>query len=417
MKIAIIGSGISGLTVADSIHQKHDITVFEAGHYIGGHTNTIDVDCDGREIPVDTGFIVFNDRTYPNFIELLDRLGVSSQSAPMTFSVRDDQSNLEYRGADLGGLFAQKRNLIRPSFHRLLLDIMKFNRESENILKEDNTSETVCEYFARHRYSPQFYEKYFLPLGSAIWSCPNNVFEQFPIHFIVRFYRHHGLVSLNDRPQWRVIKNGSREYIAPLIRPFANRIQPNTPVMSVERQPDRILIKTEKDEAVFEHVVFACHADQALNLLGGQATIQEREILESFPYTPNEAVLHFDDSVLPRRKRAWAAWNYHIGQETNEAATLTYNMNILQGIEASKTFCVTLNSNDRIDSNKIIRRIEYSHPAFDSRQQQAQNRFDELAGANRTSYCGAYWGNGFHEDGVISGLMAAKPLLARGDHE
>lgn len=417
MKVAIIGSGISGLTVADSIHPTHDTTVFEAAHYIGGHTNTIDVDCDNRKIAVDTGFIVFNDRTYPNFIALLDRLGVASQPAPMTFSVRCDITNLEYRGANLGGLFAQNRNLFRPSHYRMLFDITRFNRDSNNILDQGETAGTVAEYFSRHQYSTQFYEKYFLPLGSAIWSCPKNILENFPIHFIVQFYRHHGLLSLKDRPQWRVLCHGSREYVAPLTSPFADRIRLNTPVMSIDRQSDRILVKTQNDVAAFDHVVFACHADQTLRILGTHATKQEREILGAFSYVPNEAVLHFDESVLPRRKRAWAAWNYHIADDTSEKATMTYNMNLLQGIDATRTFCVTLNSQHRIDPAKIIRRIDYSHPAFDVRQNQMQNRFDELLGANRSSYCGAYWGNGFHEDGVVSGLAVAKFLTKQNGHE
>ncbi|MCH2182634.1 MAG: FAD-dependent oxidoreductase [Mariniblastus sp.] len=417
MKIAIIGSGISGLTVAESIHDLHDITVFEASHYVGGHTNTIDVDCDGRTIPVDTGFIVFNDRTYPNFIQMLDRLGVASQPAPMTFSVRCDASNLEYRGADLRGLFAQKRNLFRPSFHRLLWDIVKFNRESEKVLEGGDTTETVSDFFSRHSYSPQFYEKYFLPLGSSIWSCPHTVFEQFPIYFIVRFYRHHGLLSLKDRPQWRVLCHGSRSYVAPLTQPFAERIHLKTPVLSIDRQGDRVRVKTATDEAEFDHIVFACHADQALQILGPQATPQEREILGAFPYINNSAVLHFDESLLPRRKKAWAAWNYHIDEQPDETATLTYNMNLLQSIEASRTFCVTLNRNDQIDPAKVIRHIQYSHPAFDARQADMQNRIDELAGPNRTSYCGAYWGNGFHEDGVVSGLTVARHLEKQDGNE
>ncbi|MEE2825756.1 MAG: FAD-dependent oxidoreductase [Planctomycetota bacterium] len=417
MKIAIIGTGISGLTVADSIHQQHDITLYEAAHYVGGHTNTIDVDCDGRTIPVDTGFIVFNDRTYPNFIRLLDRLGVNSQPAPMTFSVRCDHSNLEYRGADLGGLFAQKRNLFRPSFHRLLLDIMKFNRESEKVLEGGDTTATVRDYFSRHNYSTQFYEKYFLPLGSSIWSCPHAVFEQFPIYFIVRFYRHHGLLSLKDRPQWRVLCHGSRSYVKPLTQPFADRIHLNTPVQSVHRKGDRVQVKTAGGSTDFDHVVFACHADQALQILGEQATDQEKEILGAFPYIKNSAVLHYDESLLPRSKKAWAAWNYHIDEEAGETATLTYNMNLLQSIEASRTFCVTLNRNDHIDPNKIIRHIQYAHPAFDARQADMQNRIDDLAGPNRTSYCGAYWGNGFHEDGVVSGLTVVKHLEKQDGNE
>ncbi len=413
MKTAIIGSGISGLTVADAISQFHDLSVFEAVHYIGGHTNTIDVVFDDKQYAIDTGFIVFNDRTYPNFVSMLNRLNVESQPAPMTFSVRCDRTNLEYRGADLSGLFAQKRNLFRVGFYRFLYEIVRFNREATEFLQHGDATESVVEYFARSSYSSQFYEKYFLPLGSAIWSCPKREFEQFPIRFIIEFYHHHGLLSLNDRPQWRVICGGSRQYVNELARPFADRIRLNSPVHSVNRTEEGVYVETRDGFERFDHVVFACHSDQALRILGDQATATERNILGALRYEPNEAVLHFDESTLPKRRRAWAAWNYHISADDSDKASLTYNMNILQSIKSTRTFCVTLNGTHRIDPNKIIRSLQYAHPVFDSRQRQAQDRFPELLGANRSSFCGAYWRNGFHEDGVVSGLSVAKYLLSK----
>jgi len=408
--IAIIGSGISGLTVASHLHAECDIRVYEASPWVGGHTNTIDVQLAGKHWAVDTGFIVFNDRTYPNFIEMIDRLSVQSQAAPMTFSVRCDSTNLEYRGADLGGLFAQKRNLVRPRFYRLLQGILKFNRVGVELLNSDNHEMTVREFFSNNRFSREFYNYYFLPMGSAIWSCPQSMFEEFPIRFIAEFYHHHGLLSVNNRPQWRVISGGSRSYVKPLIAAFKDRIHLNTPVRSVQRNFDGVTVVTNEGHQTFDHVVFACHADQALSLLGEQATGLEKKVLGAFPYESNQAVLHTDASILPRRRRAWASWNYLLPESKSEKASLTYCMNILQSLDASETFCVTLNNSSRIDPKKIIRTINYSHPVFDARRKAMQSRHAELLGPNHSSFCGAYWGNGFHEDGVVSGLAVVRNL-------
>lgn len=409
-RIAIIGSGISGLTVARHLHDSAEITIFEAGSWVGGHTHTIEVDHQGDQQSVDTGFIVFNDRTYPNFIQMLDELNVPSQPAPMTFSVRCDQTDLEYRGADLGGLFAQKKNFFRPSFYRLLNGILKFNRMGMDLLEGDHPEETVQEFFKRHNFSQEFYDKYFLPMGSAIWSCPQTTFESFPIRFIAEFYHHHGLLSVNNRPQWRVIQGGSHQYVKPLIAPFHDRIQLNTPVVDVRRNESGVDVTTRRDIQSFDHVVFACHADQALRLLGSKATELEKEVLNAFPYEPNEVVLHTDESILPKRRRAWAAWNYLVPEQGNQKASLTYCMNILQSFDSKYTYNVTLNNSEQIDPNKVIQTFNYSHPIFDLRRKNMQQRHAELIGFNRTSFCGAYWGNGFHEDGVVSGLAVVKGL-------
>ncbi len=413
MKIAILGAGISGLTAAYYLSPQHDVTVFEAGARVGGHTNTIDVELDGERQAVDTGFIVFNDRTYPNFCRLMDELQVASQPTTMSFSVRCDRTGLEYRGADLNGFFAQRRNLFRPSFYRFLADLVRFNRRGIEVLEaqEQNRLDeemSVAEFFRREKFSPQFIEQYFLPMGSAVWSCPRGTFEQFPIRFILEFYRHHGLLSLRDRPQWRVICGGSQQYVGPLTRRFANRIQTNATVQSVQRDKGGVEIRTNDSAARFDHVVFACHSDQALKILGSGATAVERELLGAFPYEENVAVLHTDHKVLPKTKRAWACWNYHLPADAQEKATVTYNMNLLQGLRSKNTFCVTLNGEREIDPTKILRRLVYHHPIFTTQRSIAQRRHAELLGANRSSFCGAYWGNGFHEDGVASALRVVE---------
>lgn len=412
MKIAIVGSGISGQVAAYKLHSKHDVTIFEANDYIGGHTNTVDVQIDGRNISVDTGFIVFNDRTYPNFWQLLEELGVSFTPTSMSFSVRAEAADLEYNGGGkFAGLFAQKRNLLRPSFYRMLRDILRFNRQSPGILAEEESSLTVGEYLHREGYSTEFAKHYLLPMGASIWSCPTSTFAAFPIHFIVEFYINHGLLSLRNRPTWQVVDGGSKEYVRKLSAGFKDRIHLNTPVRKVIRHDESVDVLTDNGTASFDEVIFACHSDQALQILSDDATIAEREILGSIPYEPNTAVLHTDESLLPKRRKAWACWNYHIADDStdeNPKATLTYNMNMLQHLKCSKTLNVTLNADDLIDPATILGRYRYSHPIFTVDRKAAQSRHAEVIRARRTSFCGAYWGNGFHEDGVVSGLKVAQ---------
>jgi predicted NAD/FAD-binding protein len=411
MKIAIIGAGISGLTSAYYLQPKHEVVVFEANAYIGGHTNTHDVELHGERYAVDSGFIVFNDRTYPNFCKLLDELGVEAQNTPMSFSVSCEESGLEYRGADLNGLFAQRRNVFNLKYLKLLRDLLKFNKNSDPILEDKNEEQTVGEFFAKHQYSKYFVDKYFLPMASAIWSCPHETILDFPIRFIVEFYRNHGLLSVNDRPQWKVIKGGSKQYVPHLTKSFRDSIRLNTPVQAIKRTEDAgVEITTEQGVEKFDHVVFACHSDQALAILADGATATEREILSKFPYEENIAVLHTDETVLPRCRRAWACWNYHIHKEDSSKATVTYNMNILQGIESPETFSVTLNCPERVNPGKVLRRIQYHHPVFSAGRSVFQKRQSEINGPNRTSFCGAYWGNGFHEDGVASALVVTDYL-------
>lgn len=413
MKIAIIGSGISGLTAAWLLHERHDITVFEANGYVGGHTHTVDVNLNGERHAIDTGFIVYNDRTYPNFIELLTRLGVDSQPTSMSFSVRCDRTGIEYNGTSLNAMFAQRRNLFRPRFIRMIRDILRFNREAVELLESENEEQTVDEFIREKGYGPAFGEQYLIPMGAAIWSCPPETFGQFPMRFIAEFYHNHGLLSLKNRPQWRVICGGSKCYVEKLTAGFWNRIQLNSPVERVTRGEQSISIRLAgtKEAQTFDHVIFACHSDQALVILGEEASPTERELLGAFPYQKNTAVLHTDEAVLPRRKTAWASWNYQIGKEgPRQAATVTYNMNILQRLPTQTTFNVTLNSEDLIDPSRIIDRFVYHHPIYSTQRRAVQQRHGEVTNQNRTSFCGAYWRNGFHEDGVVSALAVCRAL-------
>jgi len=422
MNIAIVGSGISSLVAARKLHAEHNITVFEANDYIGGHTNTVDVETAEGQFAIDTGFIVFNDRTYPNFLRLMDELKVEAQPTIMSFSVKCERTGLEYRGADLQGMFAQKRNLLNPRFYQLIYDLLRFNSLGHQLLDERDSqeSQTVGDFLVGHRFSQPFIEQYFLPMGAAIWSASMGTFEKFPIRFICEFYKNHGLLGISDRPQWQVIKGGSRNYLTPLTQPFAKQIRLNQKVRSVRRVADsrnssgdpKIRLKTISGETlIFDHVVFGCHSDQALAILADDATQDEREILAAFPYQKNIAILHTQHDVLPQRRQAWASWNYFNPIEAREAATVTYNMNILQSLGTDTVFCVTLNDNGRIRNENVLRTFTYHHPTFNLRRKFMQQRHADLINNNATSFCGAYWGNGFHEDGVVSGLAVADSLL------
>ena len=408
MKVAIIGSGIAGNVVAHHLHAAHDITVFEAAGHIGGHTHTHTVELDGERHAIDTGFIVYNDWTYPNFIALLNELGVESQPSAMSFSVRNEASGLEYNGTTLNTLFAQRRNLLRPSFHRMVRDILRFNHMAPELLEAANE---IClgDYLAAGKYSPQFINNYLIPMGAAIWSTDPTRMLSFPARYFVQFFHNHGMLSVDKRPQWRAIRGGSARYVEKLTAPFRQRIHLNCPVESVRRLPDGILIKPRgTDTERYDQVFFTCHSDQALALLADASPL-EKSILGAIPYQENEAVLHTDTTLLPRTRRAWAAWNYHVIEGTDAArAILTYNMNILQTLKSRHTFCVTLNRTAHIAPRKIIKSITYHHPLYTSAGVAAQARQSEINGVNRSYFCGAYWRFGFHEDGVVSALNALK---------
>ncbi|MDT8319122.1 MAG: FAD-dependent oxidoreductase [Xanthomonadales bacterium] len=414
MKVAVIGSGIAGNVAAHRLARAHDITVYEADGRIGGHSHTVDVVAAGDRWAVDTGFIVFNDVTYPNFIALLDELGVASQPSTMSFSVRDERNSLEYNGATLNALFAQRRNLLRPSFHRMLLDILRFNREAPALLDEPENRITLGDYLAQNRYSRGFIEHYILPMGAAIWSANPGGMRAVPAAFFIRFFDNHGLLSVTQRPTWRVIRGGSRNYVERLVAGHRDRIRLNTPVEWVRRHAGFVELKARGCEAErYDQVFMACHSDQALALLADPSP-QERAVLGAIEYQRNEAVLHTDGSLMPRHRRAWAAWNYHIPASGNEAdvneaqgrVRLTYNMNILQSLAAPLPFCVTLNHTQAIDPVKIIQVIDYEHPVFTERAVAAQQQQRVINGARGTYFCGAYWRYGFHEDGVVSALSA-----------
>ncbi len=407
MKIAIIGSGIAGNVAAHHLHRTHDITVFEAGAHIGGHTHTHTVDLDGERHEINTGFIVYNDWTYPHFIALLNELGVESQPSAMSFSVRNEMSGIEYNGTTLNTLFAQRRNLLRPAFHRMIRDILRFNREAPSLLKQEQEI-ALGDFLAEGRYSPQFVNDYLIPMGAAIWSTDPARMFSFPARYFVQFFHNHGMLSVDERPQWRAIRGGSARYVEKLVAPFRHRIRLNTQIESVRRLPDGVVVKPRGLEAErFDQAFFACHSDQALAMLT-DATPLEKAVLGTIAYQENEAVLHTDTALLPRARRAWAAWNYHVVDTAAHAATLTYNMNILQTLKSRHTFCVTLNRTADIAPGKILKRVTYHHPLYTPAGVAAQKRQHEINGINRSYFCGAYWRFGFHEDGVVSALAALK---------
>ncbi|MDD1137720.1 FAD-dependent oxidoreductase [Pseudomonas sp. TNT2022 ID233] len=408
MKIAIVGSGIAGLTCAYLLARRHDITVFEADARVGGHTHTVPVTVDGRDYAVDTGFIVFNDWTYPNFIRLLGQLGVAFKPTEMSFSVNDPDTGLEYNGNNLNSLFAQRSNLLSPGFWGMLRDILRFNKEARRDLAEQRIAAdtTLDDYLQAGGYGERFILHYIVPMGAAIWSMPMAEMLNFPLQFFVRFFENHGLLSISNRPQWQVIKDGSSAYIAPLTESFKERIRLNCPVGRIDRDAHGVVIHSPAGIERFDKVVLACHSDQALRLLGNPDD-KEREILGALPYADNEVVLHTDTRLLPARKRAWASWNYRLGGAGHTQTAVTYDMNILQGIQSDTTFCVSLNQSAGISPSKVLARFTYAHPQFSLAAVAAQQRWAELDGAQHTHYCGAYWANGFHEDGVVSALRVA----------
>ena len=412
MRIAIIGTGISGMLAAYLLHRDHEITVLEAADYIGGHTNTIHVRLDGLTYAVDTGFVVFNDWTYPNFIQLLNQLGVESQASDMSFSVTCERTGLEYNGTSFNTLFAQRRNLLRPSFYRMIRDILRFNRESLSLLDQPEPGPSLGLYLEDNHYSREFIDHYIVPMGAAIWSASHESMWKFPTQYLVQFFNNHGMLSVNERPTWRVIKGGSQRYAEKLVAPFRNRIHLNSPVESIGRFPDYVEIRAKMDRRDyrslrFDHVIIATHSDEALSILADPSPT-EKEVLGAIHYQENEAVLHTDTSLLPKRKLAWAAWNYHLLGSQPDRAVLTYHMNRLQSLSAPCEFCVTLNHSQAINPATILRRITYHHPVYSPEAVAAQKRHGEINGVNRTSYCGAYWGYGFHEDGVKSALAVCR---------
>jgi len=421
MKIAIIGSGISGLTAAYLLHKDHDVRVFESADRIGGHTATKSVQDGKNQLNVDTGFIVFNDRTYPNFIRLMNQLGVESQPTRMSFSVRHLISGLEYSGSNLDSLFCQRRNIFRPSFIKMVFDILRFNKTSiaELDLDQIPADLPLGKYLSKKGYGKELRDLYLIPMGSAIWSQSEQEMLHMPALFFIRFFKNHGLLSIKNRPQWRTIIGGSKCYLEPLTQGFSDKIIVNCQIEQVVRDAsavtiqfkDRLDSQEQIQQETFDQVIFACHSNQALRLLK-DPTETEAEILGAIPYQSNDVVLHTDQTLLPKNKKAWSAWNYQISDQHDHLPILSYNMNMLQKLNSNKTFVVTLNATDKIDPDKILGRYTYAHPQFNEQSVLAQNRWKEINGPNRTWFCGAYWANGFHEDGCASGIRVAKGLGA-----
>ncbi|WP_421200237.1 NAD(P)/FAD-dependent oxidoreductase [Aeromonas enteropelogenes] len=410
-KIAIVGSGISGLTAGFLLHKQHDITLFEAAPTLGGHTATIDVEQDGRRYAIDTGFIVFNDRTYPNFLALLARIGVARQPAEMSFSVKSPEG-LEYNGHNLDTLFAQRSNLLSPRFYGFVAEILRFNREARAWLVDhqalDVGSElTLGDFLQAGEFSDYFARHYILPMGAAIWSSTLADMRAFPLGFFLRFFAHHGLLEVANRPQWYVIPGGSREYIGPLTAGWQSQIRLACPVAGIRRVTNGVIVQSHDGEEQFDEVIFACHSDQALALLA-DASERERAILGAMPYQANDVWLHTDATCLPVRRKAWASWNYQLGDDDGARPLVSYNMNILQGVSSPEPFCVSLNPAGRVDESKVLRRFVYHHPVFNQSAIAAQQRRPEICGQRHTHFCGAYWYNGFHEDGVRSALDVAR---------
>jgi uncharacterized protein len=426
MRIAIVGAGVSGLLTAHLLHREHEIVVFEAGSYAGGHTNTIRVDTEHQTHHVDTGFIVMNDRNYPNFTRLLEQLGVETQPTNMSFSVKGEDEDFEYAGTPRG-LFCQPRNLASPRFQRMIADLLRFNRELRRLLAHEETGESLQDrspleeslhdFLVRRRFSEIFIRRLLVPQVSAVWSADPRQISSFPVRFLAEFFSNHGMLGFRDRPRWATVAGGSARYVEALTRPFRERIRLDSPVHSITRAENHVEITAAgpggRDTERFDQVVIATHSDQALALLR-DPSVRECEALGAIPYQPNEAVLHTDSTLLPRRRFARAAWNFHLLREPKGLSTVTYYMNHLQRLRADRDFCVTLNRTEAINPAKIIRKISYSHPVFTPAGVAAQSEHSIISSmANRTHYCGAYWGWGFHEDGVLSALRACEPFGVR----
>jgi predicted NAD/FAD-binding protein len=408
MRIAVVGTGIAGMVAAYLLSDEHKLVVFEAENYIGGHTNTVDVELNGQSYAVDTGFIVFNEKTYPNFIRLMKRLGIAWQPSNMSFSVQCKKTGLQFSPSNLNSFFIQRQNLFRPAFYRMIFDIFKFRRESEELLKSNDYTLTLENFLSAKKFSRLFIEHFIMPMGEAIWSADPIKFNEFPALYFAEFFKNHGFLNVRNQPQWLVIKGGSKQYVRPLTRSFSDRIRLNCPVKSIRRHADHVSVQTADGlPERFDHVVIATHSDQALAMLKDPSD-NEKEILGAISYQDNQAVLHSDESVLPTKKAAWASWNYLIPQAESGRVALTYDMNILQSLGAPVEYCVSLNLPNSIDPAKKIQEMHYHHPVYNPKSLAARNRHKEINGVMRTYYCGAYWGYGFHEDGVNSALVVGQ---------
>ena len=406
MKIAIVGSGISGNSLAYTLSKEHDITLFEKNNRLGGHSHTHEITSQGKKINVDTGFIVFNKKTYPLFTKLLDELNVHYEKSDMSFSVFSKDRNFEYNGTTLNTLFSQRRNIFNYKFIKMIYEIIKFNKVALTLLSA-KTEISLETFLRQNNFSDYFCKNYILPMGSAIWSSNINSMLKFPAVFFVKFFNNHGMLNINDRPQWLTVTNGSKEYVEKLTASIKKNIKLNCPVKTVKRNKDSVEIKSSDGTEIFDYIFFACHSDEALKLIIDPSA-QEKKVLSSIPYSKNEVTLHTDESIMPNNKLTWAAWNYNIDSTDDMPIALTYNMNILQNLKTQQTILVTLNDNGNINPKKVLKKINYDHPLFSLRSVEAQKSYGIISGVNRTGYAGAYWGNGFHEDGISSAYNAIK---------
>jgi predicted NAD/FAD-binding protein len=406
--IAVIGAGVSGLVAAHLLARRHRVTLFEADDRPGGHAHTITVTDPAGPLALDTGFLVFNPTHYPLFTRLLDELGVTSQATEMSFAVRDDASRLEWAGSPaLNSVFGQRRNLLRPRFWRMLADVVAFGRDGRRIATDDTETRDVATFAAERGYSRAFVEHYLLPLGASLWSCPEHAFARFPIRFVAEFLYHHHMLALTGRPPWRSIPGGSHRYVQALCQRSRANLRLAQPVEAVRRSRDGVSVTTDATAHAFDDAVLAVHADQALALIGDDADETERELLSAFPYQANDAAVHYDTRVLPHRRRCWAAWNHWRPAAADAGVRVTYNLNRLQRLAAQRTWCVTLNPGDAVDPEYVVARLRYHHPVFTRDRRAAQQRHGELVDRRGLSFCGAYWGFGFHEDGVRSACAVA----------
>lgn len=406
MRIAIIGSGIAGLTAAHLLHKNHDITVYEANDYIGGHANTVQVTENDTTLDIDTGFIVFNDWTYPNFEKLIENLDVKISPSEMSFSSHCESSGFEWSGDGLSGLIFNRDNWKRTTPYKIVFDVLRFNKIAKKYIKDNDAELTLEEFLTKHRFSDAFITHYVLPMGAAIWSSCKDQIKKYPASSFLAFFNNHGLLNINDRPQWQTIEGGSKQYVNKLCEPFRNRIQLNSPVENVTRKNDDIIIHSQgSSPSTYDHVFLACHSDQALNILQ-QATPFEQEVLGSIQYQHNTAVLHTDTSLMPTRRKSWSAWNYWVTKTASPLVKVTYYMNCLQNLKSDVDYFVTLNFDEKINPDKILHTVNYMHPVFDHSAIKAQKSMQKINGQNNTWYCGAYWRNGFHEDGVWSAIQS-----------
>jgi len=409
LKIAIVGSGISGLACGLLLHPQHDVTIFEAAGKPGGHVNTVGVKGNTGDFQIDTGFIVFNRENYPNFVRLLDYLGVQSQETRMGFSVKSEIHNLEYSGESLRGLFGNSQNLMDLKHWGMVFDILSFHKKASC---HPDPHETVDEFISRNRLGNRFKEAFLLPLGSALWSCSTQRFGQFPIEFVTDFLANHQMLQANNRPVWRVLTGGSRTYVDKIVQIMGERLKLNSPIQKITRHHNRVKIMLpDRQEQEFDEVILACHADQSLKLID-QPHTEEISLLKAFPYEDNLVSLHSDDSILPRRLSARASWNALLTEDKHEQAIVTYDMNILQSLPTDEPFCVSLNQRNTIDPKKHLQDFQFSHPTFHPGRKKAQAKHKDFIRRQGISLCGAYWGYGFHEDGLKSGLKVCEAFGA-----